>query len=172
MCVEVAMEKNVVAVAGIALIVAALQGAGGIAHAQPAKSQAELRKPLIGTWRLVSIEGGTTQANRGTRPTGLIYYDANGYMAAQIMPDRPRPKWTGAPTPEQALEAFRGYTAYFGTYTIDEKASTVTHHRQGMLDGGAVDFVRHFKFASGDRIILTPVGNTATPTHLTWERIK
>ena len=158
--------------AGLVLAAAALQGAAGLAGAQQAKSQAELRKAFIGTWRLLSIEGGTTQANRGTKPTGLIYYDGNGYMAAQIMPDRPRPKWTGAPTPEQALEAFRGYTAYFGTYTIDEKATTVTHHRQGMLDGGTVDFVRRYEFAPGDRIILTPVGNTATPTHLTWERIK
>jgi hypothetical protein len=110
MCLEVAMRRrNVFCVAGLVVLAAVLQDAGWIANAQPAKSQSELRKALIGTWRLVSIEGGTTQANRGARPTGLIYYDANGYMAAQIMPDRPRPKWTGAPTPEQALEAFRGY---------------------------------------------------------------
>ena len=166
------MPMRASSVAGLVLAAVALQGAAGFAGAQQAKSQAELRKALIGTWRLVSIEGGATGANRGSKPTGLIYYDANGYMAAQIMPDRPRPKWTGAPTPEQALEAFRGYTAYFGTYTIDEKAATVTHHRQGMLDGGTVDFVRRYEFAPGDRIILTPVGNTATPTHLTWERIK
>ena len=40
-------------------------------------SQGELRKPFIGTWRLVSIEGGTPggQATRGARPTGLIVYD-------------------------------------------------------------------------------------------------
>jgi hypothetical protein len=166
------MPMRASSVAGLVLAAVALQGAAGFAGAQQAKSQAELRKAFIGTWRLLSIEGGTTQANRGTKPTGLIYYDGNGYMAAQIMPDRPRPKWTGMPTPEQALEAVRGYTAYFGTYTIDEKAATVTHHRQGMLVGGDVDFVRHYKFAPGDRIILTPVGNTATPTHLTWERIK
>jgi hypothetical protein len=41
-----------------------------------------------------------------------------------------------------------------------------------MLDGGAVDFVRRYEFAPGDRLILTPVGNPTTPTHLTWERIK
>jgi hypothetical protein len=119
----------------------------------------------------VTIEGGTTAANRGARPTGLIMYDDKGYMAVQIVPDRPRPKWTGAPTPEQALEAIRGYTAYFGTYTIDEKASTVTHHRQGMLDGGAVDYVRKFELV-GDRIMLTPVDSAGPALHLTWERVK
>jgi hypothetical protein len=169
---EVAMPRRVSSVAGLVLVAVALQGTPGFAGAQQAKSQAELRKAFIGTWRLVSIEGGTTAATRGTKPTGLIYYDSTGHMAAQIMPDRPRPKWTGTPTPEQALDAFRGYTAYFGTYTIDETAKTVTHHRQGMLDGGTVDFVRRYEFAPGDRLILTPVGNTATPTHLTWERIK
>jgi hypothetical protein len=123
------MRKRGVVVVGLVLAAAAFQQTGRIASAQQPKSQAELRKPLVGTWRLVSIEGGATPANRGQKPTGLIYYDNLGNMAAQIMPDRPRPKWTGTPTPEQMAEAFRGYTAYFGTYTIDEKASTVTHAR-------------------------------------------
>ena len=78
------MRSRLVSVAGLVLAAAALQGAGRIAHPQQTKSQSELRKAFIGTWRLVSIEGGTTQANRGARPTGLIYYDVNGYMAAQI----------------------------------------------------------------------------------------
>ena len=140
------------------------------------RSQAELRKPFIGTWRLVSIEGGPQNAaNRGAKPTGIIMYDQHGLMNAQIMPDRPRPKWTGAPTPEQALEAIRGYTAYWGTYTIDEKAQTVTHHRQGMLDGGVVDYVRKYELKDGgNRIKLTPIsgGTTNPPNHLTWERVR
>ena len=68
-------------------------------------------------------------------------YDADGYMNVQIQPDRPRQAYSGTPTAEQALEAIRGYTAYFGTYTIDENAQTVTHHREGKLDAGAVDYV-------------------------------
>lgn len=141
------------------------------------KSQAELRKPFIGTWRLVTIEGNNQQssANRGSKPTGIIMYDAHGLMNVQIMPDRPRPKYTGQPTPEQALESLRGYTAYWGTYTIDEKAQTVTHHREGMLDGGVVDYVRKFELKdNGNRVTLTPVsgGTTNPPIHLTWERVR
>ncbi len=146
--------------------------AGWGADAGQGKSQAELRKPFVGTWRLVSIEGGANPTNRGEKPTGLIIYDASGNMAAQIQPDRPRKRWTGPPTPEIALEAMRGYTAYFGIYTVDERAGTVTHHRQGMLDGGEVDFVRKFQLLPGNRIVLTPVGATGPPTHLTWERVK
>ncbi len=156
-------------------VVLAIVGLGGYwqAAAGQGKSQAELRKPFVGSWRLVSIEGGNNTTTRGSKPTGLIVYDAHGNMAAQIQPDRPRPTYTGTPTAEQMAERMRGYTAYFGTYTIDEQASTVTHHRQGMLDAGAVDFVRKFELApGGNRITLTPVGGTGTPTHLTWERVR
>jgi hypothetical protein len=166
------MSRRIAVVAGTVLVLAiAVLGAGWGVEAGQAKLQADLRKPFVGTWRLVSIEGGNNQASRGAKPTGMIMYDAHGYMAVQIVPDRPRPKWTGTPTPEQALEAMRGYTAYFGTYTIDEKAGTITHHRQGMLDAGATDFVRKFEFTPDDRIVLTPVG-AANPNHLTWERVK
>ncbi|MSQ15052.1 MAG: hypothetical protein EXR50_04215 [Dehalococcoidia bacterium] len=74
------------------------------------------------------------------------------------------------PTPDEAKAAIHGYTAYFGTYTIDEEARTVTHHRAGNLNpGGIDDGVRGYEFASDDRLILRPVGAT---NELTWERIK
>ena len=161
------MVRRTAVLAGIVIVLMA----AGWAAAGQGKSQAELRKSFVGTWHLVSIEGGATPVNRGTKPTGVIIYDAIGNMAAQIQPDRPRKQWRTL-TPELAFEAMRGYTAYFGTYTIDEKASTVTHHRKGRLDGGATDFVRAFEFLPGDRIVLTPVGGTGPPTHLTWERAK
>ena len=155
------------------MFVAAVLAASGVTvGAGQGASQAELRKAFVGTWRLVSIEGGANPENRGAKPTGLIIYDAFGNMAAQIQPDRQRPKWTGAPTPDQALQAIRGYTAYFGTYTIDDKNKTVTHHRQGMLDGGSAEYVRKFQMLSGDRIVLIPVGGTGPETRLTWEKVK
>lgn len=136
------------------------------------KTQTELRAPFVGSWRLVSITGGNPVPPRG-KPTGIIIYDAHGNMAAQIQPDRQRPTYTGTPTAEQLAERARGYTAYFGTFTIDEKAGTVTHHRQGQLDSGAVDFVRKFELTDGgNRIVLMPVGGATPPTHLTWERVR
>jgi hypothetical protein len=130
-------------------------------------SQGDAAKRLIGTWRLVSH----SNPDRGPRPTGLIYYDANGYMAAQIMFDRPRPKYAGtSPTPDEAKAAITGYTAYFGTYTINEQARTVTHHRTGNLNPGALgDFVRRYEFVSNDRVILSPLESKNV---LTWERVK
>ena len=135
-----------------------------LAHAQDAA------KRLVGTWRLVDIKNNGKMDHRGPRPTGLIYYDANGNMAAQIMPDRPRPKFAGSqPTPQEAKEALAGYTAYFGTYTVDEKAGTVTHYRKGNINPGDPKVVvRRYEFVSPDRIILRPVESKDA---LTWERV-
>jgi hypothetical protein len=153
------MNTRMTLVLGLGTVLSVLAAFAVIGHAQ-GKSQEELRKPFVGTWRLVSIEGGAQNAaNRGAKPTGIIMYDAHGLMNVQIMPDRPRPK----------------YTAYWGTYTIDEKNQTVTHHRQGMLDAGIVDYVRKFELKDGgNRVVLTPVsgGTTNPPNHLTWERVR
>ena len=130
-------------------------------------SQDEIAKRFIGMWRLVSAP---TPA-RGQNPTGFIIYDKSGNMAAQIMPDRPRPKFTATqPTPEEAKEALNGYTAYFGTYTVDANAKTVTHHRTGNINpGGAATVVRRFEFVGDDRVVLRPAENENV---LTWERVK
>ena len=118
-------------------------------------------KRFIGTWRLIS-----------DMSTGLMYYDSLGNMAAQVMPSRARPKYAGAqPTPDEAKEAITGYLAYFGTYTVDERARTITHHRKGNINPGQIgdDAVRGYEFAPGDRLILTPAGGT---NQIIWERMK
>lgn len=153
----------------------AIAGLCWVAVTAQAQSNAEVAKRFVGTWRLVSLEvDGQPSPNTGPHPTGLIYYDAAGNMAAQIHPDRPRPKWSGAqPTPEEARETVLGYIAYFGTYTIDERERTVTHHRTGALNPSWVEtprFVRRYEFIGDDRLVLVPVDNPRM--RLTWERLK
>ena len=114
---------------------------------------------FVGTWRLVS----NTQ-------TGIMIYDSLGNMAAQVMPNRVRRKYAAAePTPEEAKDAITGYLAYFGTYSVDEQAHIVTHHRKGSLNPGQVgdDVVRAYVFESNDRLVLTPAGST---NKIVWER--
>jgi Lipocalin-like domain len=135
--------------------------------------QDEVAKRFVGTWRLVSITlNGTINPMRGAKPTGVIIYDGNGNMAVQIMPDRERPSYPGGrPTGEEAQAVLYGYTAYFGTYTVNAADSTVTHHRQGnLVPGAAHDVVRKFEFAPSDRVILRPVENPGS--ELIWERVK
>jgi len=116
---------------------------------------------FIGTWRLISDTS-----------TGLMYYDGLGNMAAQVMPSRARATYAGAqPTPDEAKEAITGYLAYFGTYTVNEGAHTITHHRKANINPGQVgdDVVRGYEFAPGDRVILTPAGSR---NQIIWERMK
>ena len=116
---------------------------------------------FVGTWRLVS----NTQ-------TGIMIYDNLGNMAAQVMPKRARSKYAAAePTPEEAKDAITGYLAYFGTYTVDEQARTITHHRKGNINPGGVgdDVVRVYVFESNDRLVLTPAGST---NKIVWERAR
>jgi hypothetical protein len=99
---------------------------------------------------------------------GIIIYDPSGYMAAQVFPDG-RTKAGQEPTPDEAKKALTGLVGYFGRYTIDERAGTVTHHREATVqpgEGGAV--VRGYEFV-GDRLILRPAGRVH---EVIWERIK
>ena len=129
------------------------------------------RQKLVGIWRLVSITtDGKANPLRGGKPTGYIFYTASGEMGAIIQPDRPPITKLGAePSPPEALAALRGYTAYFGTYTVDEKARIVTHHRTGNVQpGGEADVQRHYRFEPGNRLVLGGVGTT---NQNVWERV-
>jgi hypothetical protein len=78
-------------------------------------------------------------------------------------------------TPEELQEAFDGYFGYFGTYTVDETAHTVTHHIAGASFPNFVgtDQRRYFVL-SGDRLELTtpPMlrGGKEVTIHVVWER--
>ncbi|MGA8613022.1 MAG: lipocalin-like domain-containing protein [Xanthobacteraceae bacterium] len=128
------------------------------------------KQRLIGSWRHIgSTTGGKPRAERGSTPKGIIIYDAHGHMACQVAPDREITKTGATPTGEEAKAALDGHIAYFGTYSVDEQARTVTHHRQGSVQpGDKGDVVRGYEFV-GDRLILRPIGTT---TEVIWERIK
>src|SRR5260370_251935 len=82
---------------------------------------------FVGSWKLISYEyissAGEVSYPRGREPIGRITYDAAGRMSVQMMQPG-RPKSDGIvqdeETPEQMIAAYRGYSAYFGTYTVDE----------------------------------------------------
>src|SRR5580700_7625264 len=99
---------------------------------------------LIGTWRVVEFadldKDGKWQYRFGEHPRGYIVYDASGHVHVQIMKVPPLAPFPEAetgdgkqPSAEHALAAYTAYTAYFGTYTVDEKKHVVTHHVEGSL---------------------------------------
>jgi Lipocalin-like domain len=126
---------------------------------------------IVGVWRLVSLTtDGKVNPLRGKKPTGYIFYTASGEMGAVIQPDRPPIPMAGSePSPQEAQAALKGYTAYFGTYTVDEGAGIVIHHRKGNVQPGfEADVRRHYRFESDDRLVLGGVG---TKNENVWERI-
>jgi len=133
-------------------------------------AESEVAKKLVGSWRYVdSTLDGKPLAGRGASPKGIIIYDAHGHMACHVAPDREVTRAGKEPTGEEAKAALADHVAYFGTYSVDERARTVTHHRQGSVQpGDKGDVVRGYEFV-GDRLILRPVGMAQ---EVVWERIK
>lgn len=130
-------------------------------------------KRIIGTWRLVSVvQDGKPGASYGPNPTGLIYYDATGHMAVQIMPSRTSSENAGSKAgPEERKAAMGEYVAYFGTYTVDEVNHIITHHPEGSIEPNlwiGNSGQRPYEFETDDRLVLIPRANR----RLTWERIK
>jgi Lipocalin-like domain len=115
-------------------------GAIGLAAALQA---APARDRFIGVWSLVSCErrykDGRIDYPYGEKPVGRITYDKAGRMSAQLMrPGRrstvtPGLPLTGNASTEEILDAVNGFTAYFGTFDIDESAQMVIHHVQACL---------------------------------------
>jgi hypothetical protein len=142
---------------------------------------------LAGAWRLVSVDtvrpnGEVVHPFYGEHPEGLLVYDRSGWMSVQIASD-PKPELPGtssreafknAPVAQKAAVA-DGYYAYYGPYTVDEQAATVTHHLRDSLYPGerGVDFVRHYTI-KGDLLTLVAKVHEMGEDHerrLTWRRL-
>lgn len=142
---------------------------------------------LVGAWRLVSWEQRTASGDvsypYGQMPEGQIVYTSNGQMSAQLMNPGGTLAGVAVSGPQEIVSRMaENYFAYYGAYTVDESAQTVTHHVQGSLAPAWVgtDQLRRFEFLSNDRLELTAmvseedqVSDVATgPQVLLWARIE
>ena len=141
------------------------------------------KEQFVGTWKLISSEfrlsDGQVIYPLGRNAVGMLMYDASGHMSAQLMrPDRPvfASGDLGSGTPAEVKSAFEGFTAYFGTYKVDEGNAAVIHQVEGSLFPNWVggDQVRFYKF-SRNRLTLStppiPAGSQQVTGFLIWERI-
>jgi Lipocalin-like domain len=138
---------------------------------------------FAGTWRLLSCEtrdsNGVVKFPFGNRPAGQLMYDASGDMSAQLMKENRARLATRDPvraTDAELRDAFDGYIAYFGSYSVDEVKQAITHHVRGASfpNWVGVDLVRSYAFDESGRLILsTPpieMGGESVEYVLVWER--
>ena len=142
---------------------------------------------VVGSWTLVAFESrdsaGTTTYPLGRRPMGILVYDREHRVIAQLFdPDRPRfasgDRATG--TDAEVRAAFNGSFAYYGHYSLDTARGTITHHVEGASFPNWIgsDLVREYRLDqdSGrqDRLMITTrpqlVAGRRIITALVWRR--
>ena len=87
----------------------------------------------------------------------------------------------GRQRPEARDVIAGGYTAYFGTYEVNDKDGVVIHHMEGNTDPNLVgqDYIRYYEL-EGDKLVLTvanQAGGKLAPKspnslRLVWHRVK
>jgi hypothetical protein len=142
-----------------------------------------LATAILGIWKLKSREDVDTTGQiqidpfLGPDPLGILCFGPD-HFAAQFM-KRDRSHQENVPEPVQAKNntlAVSGYDAYFGTYSIDERAGALTTHLQGSIspDNVGKTYVRNVRVVDNELIIqlhtTTVDGTTITRTN-TFYRI-
>jgi Lipocalin-like domain len=140
----------------------------------------ETAKDLVGTWTLVSItieREGKKADFYGPNPLGQAMYDANGRVSS-IITRSDLPKFASnnrqLGTPEENAEVVQGSIAYFGTYTVDEAAKTVTYHIESSSfpNWKGIKRISTFKI-SGDELTFTnPNSSIGVSNEAVWKRAK
>lgn len=177
--------------AGMALLLLLCLSAGPqrLAVSQAARTPHATRHDLVGAWRLVSIhiegpQGPTNDPFYNADPTGILMYQASGWMSVQIV-GQPRPAMQAEasrpPRAESAEEAqrkaavFDTYYAYFGTWDYDAATLTVTHHiKSSLIPGESGMSYSQAVALEGENLIFTSkheVAGVTTVQKKIWRRI-
>ena len=176
----------------LAMAIVTVATASVLSHSERAAGQAAQpgeRGDLTGVWELVSLQDirpdGEVLHWMGKKPSGTLMYSRDGRMALQIMRDPPPvagPMWSSNgrallpnASADDVRDAHSGYYAYFGTWEIDERARTVTHHVRASLRSGEIGarYVRPYELA-GEQLVLRYPMNAADGERwtrvLVWQR--
>lgn len=144
------------------LSVVALLSAGIAAQSAPgtADRKTEIQNPLVGAWRLVSLEESADGHVHKADCAGLFVFTSAGKASVQVMYRN---------TPSSSAYAQGGYEASYGRYHVDS-SSTFTFHVEGALARALVgkDLKRAYEI-SGNRLT---VKSTDPNEHwrVVWER--
>jgi hypothetical protein len=147
----------------------------------PASRTAAASTRIVGSWQLTSRTvrraDGTTIVDPvlGAKPIGRLIYDDSGGMSLQMMRVGRKDAITTPANPRDKTNprVILGYDSYFGRYTVDERAGTVTHHVEGSLFPEDVgdDWVRPFTL-DGDTLTLRLTGDDGLTRTLIFQRMR
>jgi len=159
----------------IARLVFAMGALGIGVLAQNGQDEAELRRKIVGTWKL-AFEEDTLQDGRkthefGANGKGFLMYAADGHMCAVAMnPDRPKWKNPANPTQQEKAEAFDGSYGYCGPYELDTKHNQLVHLPEVSTGPGYVGTrqLRPYQF-EGNRLILSGGTVEDEPQVASWK---
>lgn len=166
------------------LLLAALALAPLTQAAAQTPAPASAAEQILGTWKLVSYVGedvgsGARTDVMGAHPSGYIEYGRDGRMMVIIAgTGRKKPAGSVA-SPAEAQALLTSLLAYAGTYTLDTRAHTVTHHIDVSWDETRTgeSHLRTYRF-EGDRLALTtqpsrdPATGKPSVRTVVWERVK
>jgi len=144
--------------------------------------EAETMPELAGSWKLVSFQirdsRGQTAYPFGKDAQGRLIYEPDGRMAVQVM--NPNRHGFASDDPLAASEgevraAFGGYTAYYGTYSVNPDEHAIVHHIEAALlpNWVGTDQRRHFEFDGKYLTLEGPLllGGVQGVVSLVWERV-
>ncbi len=163
------------ALAGLALLLGGC--AGPPADQWPAPAAADdPGAPFHGAWELASIvrySGEGEELSRNELSTGFIMYDPGGTMGVVIQGANRAPYASEEATPDEILAVYRSYTSYFGGFTVNAEAGTVTHHLRASMNpsGAGSDYVRHYELGEDTLTLQPPAGADGGVVRLTWRRL-
>ena len=122
------------------------------------RSSESIRKKLAGRWRLVSYSARPDRGEEvyplGAAAKGVLDYSREGHVSVHIMGS--------------------GYFAYYGYYSVDEEARTVTHHLELCSErslAGASN-LRHIALEGGRLVLSGSMSLDGRPhtIRVVWER--
>lgn len=139
-----------------------------------------LKDQLVGTWMLVSAsferQDGSQADSFGPHPIGILMFDGQGRFSLQEM-RADLPKFASnnrqEGTADENKAIVQGSNCYFGTYTLDEAAKTLTMHLEGssFANWAGTDLKRPFTL-TGDELTWSGMSSFGRPFRTVWKRAK
>jgi hypothetical protein len=140
----------------------------------------ENNSPLVGTWKLLSVElrlqDGTTKHPWGKDVTGQLIYGSDGFMAGSFM-QKDRSLFgesdVMAGTPPEFEAAMKSYIGYAGPYSLQD--NRVIHHAEVSFfpNWTGTDIDRFFEIQGHELTLSTPplvFGGIQGSAVLVWEK--